>query len=346
MKTYVIFEYYFYFFLKRMLQPQQVDNSRIINVLSYLVTERLLSDNNDSANAIRRAIDNISSCGFQIYDVSQADNISGVGKKIHFYIQSILQNTDSSKCGIPEIDRMPYEQKLRLVTITEMDKIPDIGVKRASMYYDAGYNTVDKLKEFLITSGSQRTQAAIQHENHLNKRIPRDKITLFLQNFDAALQVYNSSTGSSLNRDVGGSYIRNKPDSGDIDILLWSFSPKEVTTKVPHFLEYLRQNNLLLNTQVSGSIIYQGIAYIDTEYPSVRIDIKSLPDLSNYHYATLHLIGSGSFNIRMSDIARSKGWTLGSNGMTITATKEPIYVRSQEDIFTLLGIPYVNYEDR
>lgn len=329
-----------------MYQQPQVDNSRITNVLNYLSTERLLQDSIESSNAIKRAITNISSCGFQIYDVSQADQIPGVGKKIHFYIDSILKNTDPSKCGIPEIDMMPYEQKLRLVTITEMDKIPDIGVKRAAMYYDNGYNTIEKLKQYLSVSGSQRTQAALQHEGQLDKRIPREKVKIFLQNFDSLLQHYNSITSSSLRREVGGSYERGKPDSGDIDILIWSFSPKEVITKGWYFLDYLRQKGLLLNTQVSGSIIYQGIGYIDSEYPSVRVDIKSLPDLTNYHYAMFHLIGPGTFNTRMSDIARSKGWTLGSNGMVVSATKEPIYVRSEADIFTLLGVPYVKPEDR
>lgn len=325
---------------------QQIDNSRITTVLNYLVTQRLLDNKIENANALQNAINNINNVQFQIQNGVQAKTIPGVGVKTGAYIDGILSNINPNNCGIYEIDNMSYEQKVRLVTITDMSKIPDIGVKRAANYYDAGYNTVDKLKEMLKTNGSQRTQLALQHEGQLERRIPREKIDIFMSNFNSAISTFNSTMNSSLNYDVGGSYVRGKPDSGDIDILIWSFNPKEVLAKQPVFLEYLNKVGILIGTQVLGSIIYQGVAYIDKDFPAVRIDIKALPDLINYHYALFHLIGPGSFNTKMSDIAKSKGWTLGSNGMIINTTGDQINVRSQDDIFTLLGQNYIIPQNR
>lgn len=323
-----------------------VDNSRIVMFLNYLVTMRYLEDKIPNALALKTAISNIETCGFKITSGDQASIIPRVGPRTKRYIDGILNNTDSHKSGIHEIDVLPYEQQVRIVTITEMDKIPDIGIKRAAQYYDNGYNTVDKLKDLLRINGTQRTQAALRHEGEIERKIPRSKIDLFIGNFRSAINAFNNSTGSALNFDYGGSYSRGSNDSGDIDILIWSFAPREVSSKQPHFLEYLRQSRILLDTQVSGSVVYQGIAYIDQEYPSVRIDIKALHSMVDYHYAKLHLIGPGSFNTKMSDIAKSKGWTLGSNGMIVTSTKDPIVVRSEEDIFSLLGVPYLEPKDR
>lgn len=329
-----------------MYQATQVDNSHIIMYLNYLVTYRLLEDKLPNAEALRKAISGISHCGFQIYNGEQAGSIPGVGTQTKKYIDGILNNKDPSKCGIYDIDQLSYEQKKRLVTITEMDKIPDIGIKRAASYYDAGYNTVEMLKEFLKVNGTQRTKSALEHEGQIERRIPRNKIDYFVSRFEMAINAFNSGTTSFLKYDFGGSYYRGAPDSGDIDIIIWSYVPREVATKQAHLLQYLKQQGILVSDQVSGSIVYQGVGYIDQEYPAVRIDIKALPDLINYHYAMFHLIGPGSFNIRMSDIARSKGLTLGSNGMIVTSTKDPIYVRNQEDIFTILGEPYLGPEER
>lgn len=338
-----------------------MENPKIVEGLSYLITKRLLESSEaknekdkrnkeESAKALMRVRDNILNCGFEIRSVHQLDMIPGAGQKTRDYVKGILSNLmngSNLRVGIPEIDKLNPEEFNKLVTLTEMIKIPDVGIKRAENYYLNGHTNIEEFKNFILNGGgTNRSIAALQNSDQGLRRIPREKITFFLSRFDQLLQFYNSSTGSSLIREIGGSYSRGKPNSGDIDILLWSFAPRETTNKVPNFLEFLRQNNCLLQTNVSGPVVYQGYAYIDPEFPSVRIDIKSLPDLTNYHYAMLHLTGPGSFNIRMSDIARSKGWTLGSNGMTVSATMEPIYVRSESDIFLLLGVPYLAPNER
>lgn len=324
----------------------KVDNSLITTYLTYLANLRFLEDKIPNGEALKRAVSEINNCGFQIYNGDQASVIQGVGTKTKNYIDGILNNRDPSKCGINDIDQLTRDQQVRLVTITEMDKIPDIGIKRAAMYYDAGYTNVDMLKDFLKVNGSQRTQSSLKYESQLEQRIPRAKIDKFISIFQLALTEFNNLTSSFLNFNFGGSYYRGENDSGDIDIIIWSFVPRESVTKQENFLEYLRQKHILLDTQVSGSVVYQGFAYIDDEFSSVRIDIKNLPDLSNYHYAMMHLIGPGTFNTRMSDLARSKGLTLGSNGMIINSTKESIYVRDQNDIFIILDQQYIEPKDR
>lgn len=321
---------------------QSVNNSRLILIFSYLKTLREIQGSNGSVIALNKVIESMEQSSFQIQSGEHAKTfIQGVGNQSIQYINGILRNTDPTKSGIYELDNLDELTKHKLLTIFEMTKIPGVGVKIAKQYYENGIKDIETLKIFLQNGGgTTRQQIGIKYIDEFKKRIPREKVTFYLSQFELKLNEYNNYNKTQIRYEVGGSYLRGKETSGDIDIILWSLIPRQVIYNFTFLSNYLKSSNLLKETLSQGEDSYQGVAYIDEEYPAVRIDFKMLANLNEYYYAVLFFTGSAKFNQEMRDKAKSMGLTLGNNEMTINATGEKIYVRNEKDIFDLLEIEW------
>jgi DNA polymerase (family 10) len=323
------------------------NNQKLIRMFTYLKTLRDIENNKHSSNALKNVIESLEVCSTEIVSGEQAKSILGVGSKSASYINTILKNTDSNKFGIYELDNLQYEDKQKLIVITEMIKFPGIGISTAIKYYDQGINTIPLLRIFLKSGkGTKRQQIGSIYSEEFKKRIPKDKITFFGLNFQKKLKEFNDHYNTKLNFNILGSYNRNSLTSGDIDILLWSNIESEVRIYSGNFFEYLRINGILKETLSLGSDSYQGVAYIDEEFHSVRIDIKLLNHNNEYFYSVLYFTGPATFNEMMRQKAKELGFKLGNNEMIILSTQERIYVNNEKEIFDILRIPYFIPEDR
>jgi DNA polymerase/3'-5' exonuclease PolX len=85
--------------------------------------------------------------------------------------------------------------------------------------------------------------------------------------------------------------------------------------------------------------------YKDKYYP---IDIFfTIPEL--YATALLGYTGGRKFNIEMRKLAKTKGYTLTSNGIYTLKNDEKdilVEVSTEKDIFTLLGLKYIPPDQR
>ena len=92
-----------------------------------------------------------------------------------------------------------------------------------------------------------------------------------------------------------------------------------------------------------------GLCKLSPELPARRIDIL-IADPSYYYFALLYFTGSYSFNIYMRRVALEKGWSLSEYGIKNNNTKKFIdtadIIKSEEDIFKHLAIPYVHPNKR
>ena len=317
------------------------NNSKLILIFKYLKVYREIQGEEHSALALNKIIESMEKCHTNIINGKQAKEIlKGVGQKSIFYIDSILSNKDPNKSGLRELDTLNEENRNKLLTIFEMVKIPGIGTITAKSYYENGFRNVEELKQILLTHGTTRQQLGVEYMTELEKRIPRAKVELFINNFNVRLTEFNNHYQTRIRYDVGGSYCRGEETSGDIDIILWSLIPRQISSFSQLLIDYLKRCNLLKDTLSHGSMIYQGIAYIDEEFSSVRIDFKMLHDINEYYYAILYFTGPGKFNEEMREKAKSMGLTLGNNEMKITSTGEKINVRCEKDIFDILGIEW------
>lgn len=317
-----------------------IDNSRLILVFTYLRILREIEGKDDSAKALRTSTDIIEQCKFQIVNGQQLAHIPGIGKKSILYINNVLSNTNPNFSGIQELDTLDTSKLHRLKTIYEMIKIPGVGVTTAKHYYESGVTDIEKFKEILASSGTTRQQIGSKYIEEFKKRIPRDKVTSFIERFQDVLLQYNTYYRTSIRFDIGGSYARGKDNSGDIDIILWSLIPREISLNFPILLDGLKRGRLIIDDLSNGVDSWQGVAYIDEEFPAVRLDFKLLNNMNEYYYAILYFTGPAELNREMRDKANLMGMTLGNNDLTIKSSEEKIYVRNEKDIFDLLGIEW------
>lgn len=74
-----------------------------------------------------------------------------------------------------------------------------------------------------------------------------------------------------------------------------------------------------------------------------RIDLRFVP-MESYYPAILYFTGSQQFNVRMRQVALEKGYTLNEYGLIQKGTK--IVVHSEKEIFDILGIVYLEPQER
>jgi DNA polymerase/3'-5' exonuclease PolX len=99
----------------------------------------------------------------------------------------------------------------------------------------------------------------------------------------------------------------------------------------------------IIETLASGKSKFMGLCKLSPKLPARRIDIL-IADPSYYYFALLYFTGSYTFNIYMRKIALEKGYSLSEYGLK-DKTKKHIdtseIIKTEEDIFKFLDIPYV-----
>jgi DNA polymerase beta len=88
---------------------------------------------------------------------------------------------------------------------------------------------------------------------------------------------------------------------------------------------------------------YMGVCKNTSKSIPRRIDIRFIP-MESIYFAMLYFTGSGTFNKNMRTFAIKKGFKLNEYGLYKNNLK--VKINSENDIFDLLDLDYVNPEDR
>ena len=93
--------------------------------------------------------------------------------------------------------------------------------------------------------------------------------------------------------------------------------------------------------------MYKGFCKLGPKYPVRRIDIKFVP-YDSYYTALFHLTGSGDFNKKIRLTAMSLGYKLSEYEICKYVGKKckRFKVKSEKDIFDILGLEYVQPKHR
>lgn len=129
---------------------------------------------------------------------------------------------------------------------------------------------------------------------------------------------------------IVGSYRRNKPTSGDIDILYDGSDLDKLLTK----LSELHKDKWTIYSK--GDMKIAGIFHLNKN-KCVEIDLW-ICDQKNKHAMLLYSTGSKNFNIIMRMVAKRKGFKLNQYGLF----KDQVLIetKSEKDIFDKLGMKY------
>jgi len=154
---------------------------------------------------------------------------------------------------------------------------------------------------------------------------------------------------------VCGSYRRLKMQSNDIDFLI--SHPKIITkdqllkeknNKLEKIVKILRKQKFIIDDLDKNMVsMYKGFCKLGPKYPVRRIDIKFVP-YDSYYTALFHLTGSGDFNKKIRLTAMSLGYKLSEYEICKYVGKKckRFKVKSEKDIFDILGLEYVQPKHR
>ena len=132
---------------------------------------------------------------------------------------------------------------------------------------------------------------------------------------------------------LAGSLRRMKETIGDVDILASSDYPDEV---MAYFVKYEDVQEVLLQGSTKTSVLLQD---------NLQVDLRVVPKES-YGAALQYFTGSKEHNVAMRSLAIKNGFKLNEYGLFDKESEKNRGGRTEEEIYTLLGLQYIPPELR
>jgi len=229
---------------------------------------------------------------------------------------------------ITRLEKLIKESAEKFETIELFTKVYGIGPKLAEKLYANNYRTLDDLYTYPKLTDAQKI--GIKYYNELQNRIDHDTISDFESHLNHNLFTF----------DIVGSYRRNLPTSGDIDILLL----KDSMYTLVDFIDII-DDKYELYTLAEGKTKFMGVV-VYNNIP-MRIDIRCV-SRREYPFALLYFTGSVELNIEMRNKARKYGYILNEYGIYPETTNKQyeLNIKSEREIFDLLDMPYLEPSER
>ena len=296
----------------------------IINKLNMYALEEKVKKQYFKAKAYSKVIHELEKLD-KILTYDDILQVKGIGKSIAEKIKFIFDNPD-----------IVLEKTEEIEAIEQLTKVYGIGPAKAkTLFMDHGIKTITDLKQNLNLLNAKQL-IGINYVDEIEKRIPfkeMQKHELFLGKFFE----------KSVNWEIAGSYRRQKPDSGDIDVIVNSDT---FSGSIDNLIDQLKSSGYVKEILANGEKKFMGICKLPKHRTHRRIDIM-FTEQDKYPFAILYFTGSKEFNVNMRGIALSKGYSMNEYGLTSTKTQKAITnITSERQIFNFLGIPWAEPKDR
>jgi DNA polymerase lambda len=308
---------------------------KILDSLETLRIRDLQSGDKFSALAYTKAIRELKKVD-SITSVKDVEKVAGVGKKIKEKISEILE-TGELKAAVKAKEEVPIELYKNLLNIYGVGP-----VKAKELIKKDNIKSIDelKLKPELLNEVQKK---GLKYYDDSLLRIPRSEM-------EQHEKLIMSHIESPIEAIIVGSYRREAPTSGDIDVLLKvpeSFSKKQMKEYFEGFIKTLQNKKYLIDILGLGEKKCLGIVKFDEDSVARRIDFLVTPE-KEYPYAVLYFTGSDSFNVGFRKYVLSKGYTLNEHGMKETSgdKKEVEGIRTEKEIFKFFNLKYIKPKNR
>lgn len=286
-------------------------------------------------------------------NIKDFGDLPGVGKGTIDRIKEILENGKLSE--LADFKEITDTKKQ---IIEELESIVGVGRTIALKFIDMGITSVNDLKRKIDNKEievNDKILLGVKYYGKFMGNIPRSEITkisnLIKKEIDKMNKEYKLDENNKYIFEICGSYRREKPTSGDIDVLIskigTSIDTKENVNHLEQIIKRFKKSNKSNNNQPllvdditdkSYETKYMGFAkYKDN--PIRRIDIRFVP-YDVYPSAMLYFTGSAELNLKMRKIAKKLNLKLSEYGLT----KEDgtrLLISSEYDVFKILNIEYL-----
>ncbi|GAA5994352.1 hypothetical protein JCM5350_004295 [Sporobolomyces pararoseus] len=266
--------------------------------------------------------------------------------------------------------RLVHKKVWKLESLTKHEKallnlvaLHSIGAKRAEVFVANGCRTAEDLVKADQKGKIKLTKAqkiGLSHREDFNRLIPR----MEMEKLKVALETALKKAKNDFEMEILGSFRRGVGFSSDIDLAVRhkSFLNKddEATAKplMAMIVKQLEDDGLIEreNQLMLGPKKFAGLMKLPNHRHYRRIDIRLAPYLS-YPYMLLGSSGDALLMKLMRHTAKKKGWCLNEFGMGEKYAPEDEnpngfrpgtlkIVKSEREIFDLLGLPYLKPEQR
>lgn len=282
----------------------------------------------DAANAFRsralRACADVVKAAPPFHDEETATASLGdkVTPRMMAQILKIVRG-ESSSDSVVERDQAGIAHDLMSVTC--------IGQVAALRLAKAGVKGLDDLAARVDDPAIGLTAAqklCVVYRRDIQQRIPRAEMAVH----DGAIQEAAAASGTQAI--VVGSYRRNAPTSGDIDVLLLG--------DLDAFLTPLYRSGYVVGSIAKGVSKFNGFVKLPGATFARRIDVlRTVP--AELPFAMLHFTGPDVYNVALRKIAIAQGKRLSEKGWADDAAAPPA---SEADILRELGVQYQVPQDR
>jgi DNA polymerase/3'-5' exonuclease PolX len=284
--------------------------------------------------------------------------INGIGIHTIQRLKEIIEDKKLSELGDFKDNSNKKEEIL-----DELESIIGVGRANALEFYNQGITSVKMLKEFIKKKKievNEKIELGLRYYGVYQKDIPRTEIDEINKILDKIIKKLNKDNKLNENNkyiyQICGSYRREKPKSGDIDVLVSKLdtitdkNSNQSDDEINHLerivnvlktnLKYNENKPLLIDdiTDKNFETKYMGFAkYKDN--PVRRIDIRFVP-YDSYFSALLYFTGSAELNKKMRSIAKKSNLKLSEYGL-FKEDGTKLKIKSEEDFFKKLDLDYI-----
>ncbi len=327
-----------------------MDNKKIILEEFQILLSLYKQDPSKKFNgiALQKAIKSIESYDKPIQSGEQMKNeFKGIiGEKIANRIDEILETKHLAELDMYSLKSPESNQLIIEKNAFELfSNITGVGPVRAKQWINQKIYTLDDLrkkiedKEIKIT---HHIEIGLKYYNDLLERIPKEE----MKEMNKKIKSYLKKIDKDYIYSICGSFRRNEPSSGDIDVLISHPNRDTVSCEdLKKIVEFMKNKKFIIDELTKeGNTKFMGICKIDSL--ARRIDIRMIP-YESYFYALLYFTGSKEFNLKMRNQAISLGMHLSEYSLVNTINPEEKHiVHSEEEIFQALQMEYVKPEFR
>ena len=313
----------------------------IIDALDVLRKRDIADKAIFSARAYTRVINQLKTLTIPITSFEDVKNIEGIGAKMEKKIKEILETGSLAAA----------EKAKELYDIDALDALQNIygvGPTKASQLVKSGITSIEQLRDELKKNPkllNDKQKIGLSYYEDLLQRIPRAEMEEHRDLLNAA----KPDDMADYETEIVGSFRREAPTSGDIDVLIRV--PKDTNAKtaknnLKNYVKKLQDIGYIEEILAIGEHKCMAISRIPGG-KARRLDLLMTPD-NEYAYSLLYFTGSDRFNVAFRQYALNKGYTLNEHILTgiRNDVPEPPYMKTEKDIFKFLGLRFVEPSKR
>jgi len=269
----------------------------------------------------------------EVYRRGKLESIPGVGKAIASKISEFLETGK-----IEAHDRLFRETPPGMA---ELLSISGLGPKTVSMLHQKlGVSSVEELEQAARAHQVRRLpRMGPTSEKNILRAIERwkkrsDRIPLGVaQPLAEEILGHLKKVEGIGNLTLAGSLRRGRETVGDIDILATSTEP---AAAIRAFVEIPAVEEVLMKGPTKASVIVD---------ETVQVDLRIVEPRS-FGTVVQYFTGSKEHNVKLRQVALSKGYSLSEYSLTRVANGEELFFDREEDLYRHLGMDWIPPEIR